>query len=532
MDISNEELPVVAQGFETRQAQWMVLAAAVLGVSVDILFHGERLGISFPIWAVLSIAAMIITARQQDALPEKVFLLPVVITLHAALAAVRMEPLSRSLNVLAVLVLFAIWLRDFRGGGWLSFGWVRVLWSLISIPVEMAFRPWGVLGAVSSRAAGDSRTRSTMLAVLRGVLLAIPVLLIFGGLLSAADLVFSDVMTDLLHWFDVEWLRRALNHLLFIAAALVLSLGALVTALRDQPPVDADAWVRRRIPRFIGTVETLILLVSVNALFLLFVVIQVRYFFGGELNITAAGYTYAEYARRGFSELVIVAFLSLGMISLLNAWGKWENVRTWFKGLCVLLVGEVAVMLVSAFQRLMLYEQAYGFTRLRLYTHVAIVWLGIALMVFLVLLILEQTRHTVLLAAAVASGFILTLNAINVDARIVRQNHTRYLDAGKLDTSYFLELSFDAVPAMVDVLDSVRGDEQEAMLANLACQRTRIAVQQDESGWPSTHLSRIQATAALGSIEDELEGYEVIHGDSGWIVRWDGGEQYCGWYWD
>jgi len=514
------------------QAGWMIAAATVLGVSVDLLFRGERLGISFVIWAALCVLALGWTAARQGLLPGRAFLLPAFILPLAGFTAVRMEPLSVGLSMAAVLVLFAIWVRDFRAGGWLDMGWLEAAWSVISVPVEAVFRPWRVLGAASERLAGDSGTRRTSLAVLRGLLLAVPALFIFGGLLSAADLIFSDVMEQALAWFDWDVLQEVLGHVLLILISAVFFLGVLVTALRERPQADENSWMRKGFAPFVGMIETLMLLGAVDALFLVFVVIQFRYFFGGEANISAAGYTYAEYARQGFGELVAVAFLSLGLILLLARWSKRSEQRIWFNALAALLIGEVGVMLVSAFNRLLLYEAAYGFTRLRLYTHVAIVWLGVVLAVFLVLLLAERTTRSVLLAAGAAIGFIFSLNVINVDAHIVRQNTARYLQSGELDTSYLLELSFDAVPAMVEAVDSVAGEEQDYMLAALACKRTRIEVQREETGWPSANLSRARASGALESVAEELSNYEVLQGDSGWVVQWEGEEMYCGFYWD
>jgi len=532
MDHPTEENGTKGTGAAIQQMGWMIAAAVVLGIGVDILFHGERLGISFSLWAMLSIAAMLLIAWKQAMLPKHVLLLPAAILVLSAFTAVRLEPMSTALNIASVLVLFAVWVRDFRAGQWLDFGWVQLIWSVISVPVEALFRPWRTLAAVSESLAGENQARKMLLAVLRGLLITIPIVMVFGVLLSAADVIFSDTLENILSWFDWAWFRDAIGHVLLILFAALFSLGAMVTALTDRPVVNKDSRLQKVFPPFIGMIETFILLGAVDALFLLFVSIQFRYFFGGAENISAAGYTYADYARQGFSELVLVAFLSLGLILALSRWSKRKERKGWFNGLSVLLVGEVGVMLVSAFNRLLLYEEAYGFTRLRLYTHAAILWLGITLAAFLVLLLIERIERTVLLAGIAAVGFILTLDGINVDASIVQRNHLRYLDSGRLDTGYFLELSFDAVPAMVEVLDSVRGDERETMLANLACQRTRLDIQMEESGWPSTHFSRIQADAALTSIEDELEGYDVNLGDSGWIVRWDGGEQYCGWYWD
>lgn len=68
------------------------------------------------------------------------------------------------------------------------------------------------------------------------------------------------------------------------------------------------------IPLFLGFVELSIVLGSVVTLFTIFVVMQFQYFFGGHTNINVEGFTYSEYARRGFGELVTVAFFALLML--------------------------------------------------------------------------------------------------------------------------------------------------------------------------------------------------------------------------
>ena len=89
------------------------------------------------------------------------------------------------------------------------------------------------------------------------------------------------------------------------------------------------------------------------------------------------------------------------------------------------LVGLVSVILISALKRLLLYENAYGFTRLRTYTHVAIYWMGLLFVVFLVLLITGHLRRFALAGALCAVGFVATLNLLNVDAFITTRNTTR-----------------------------------------------------------------------------------------------------------
>jgi len=118
--------------------------------------------------------------------------------------------------------------------------------------------------------------------------------------------------------------------------------------------------------------EAAIILGSVDLLFAFFVSIQFQYFFGGQANIKIEGFTYAEYAPAGFHRVVVVAVLSLLALpgsqyadsppdsrpAARLLWpGHWPGLHG----------GDHSGPLPT--KRLVLYEQAYGFSRLsaRLY---------------------------------------------------------------------------------------------------------------------------------------------------------------------
>jgi hypothetical protein len=224
-----------------------------------------------------------------------------------------------------------------------------------------------VVGHRARREAGGRRFLSRFAP---GAALAV----VFLALLSAADLVFGDYVELALRWIDLDKLIDWTARLLVVLISAVFLLGALVAALR--PPGDRKLFGEDPplVQPFLGFTETAIVLSLVLLVFLSFVAVQFTYLFGGQANIHAAGYTYAEYARRGFGELLAVALLALAMIYLLAAVTRLgtRRQRMVFFALCSGIVLLVTVMLASAFQRLVLYEQAYGFSRLRTYTHVAI----------------------------------------------------------------------------------------------------------------------------------------------------------------
>ena len=312
-----------------------------------------------------------------------------------------------------------------------------------------------------------------------------------------------------------------------ILAGLV-SLGALVYALRDSEQTGQIGKEKLLVKPFLGFTEATVVFVGVNLVFLGFVIIQFTYLFGGEANITAAGYTYSEYARRGFGELVFVAFLSLGLVYSLASVTKRDSPRQrgWFRWLSAFQVSMVGVMLVSALRRLLLYEDAYGFTRLRTYTHVAIFWIGFALVGFLALLFLRRLRAFAGVAILCSLGFTASLYLLNIDRFIVQRNIARYEATEDIDSHYLMTLSLDAVPELAVFAarapEEVRGD----LLPLLACVRAQLKKQ--PLSWPSTHAARSRAEALLDRIAPVLEPYFPFRGRFGsWGVLVEGEEWDC-----
>lgn len=490
---------------------WLSLTALGLGLIVEILFYKRALGVSFPIWAVAVCVAGLGMAWAESRRPaqgSRWLIAPVVV--FALLAFVRLEPLTLFLDVVTVLCLFAVWVRTFRTGGVLEFGWIDFLVALAWVPLEAIIRPWPVLGKANRQAFGDRGVNSRLMGILRGLLLAIPILVVLALLLTAADVIFADVLREAFEWLDLEWLADFAWRVVIVLVSGVFFLGALVTALRDPGERKLIGRDKPIVGPFIGLTESTVVLVAVDLLFALFVFIQFRYLFGGQANITPTGYTYSEYARRGFGELVAVAVLSLGLILGLGAYTRRETgvQRNWFLGLSTAMVSMLGVILASAYLRLQLYEQAYGFTRLRAYTHMAILWMGVALLVFLLLLFLDRLRAFAPAAVGVALGFAFTLNLLNVDDFVVRRNAERARAGYELDISYLTSLSEDAVPALARVAVDASPGDRAALLPHLACWQAALE-QRPQAGWPSTHLAVIRGQTALEPWSEILSGYRV-----------------------
>ncbi|MEJ2561635.1 MAG: DUF4173 domain-containing protein [Anaerolineales bacterium] len=508
-----------------RSPRSLSLMAIILGVLFEILFDGHPTGISFPIWITACLLALVGMAQNEGIQPAKPeYLLSIPIVVLSGFTCLRQEPDTGILSMFITILIFAVW-----------------IFSLL----ECLFG-WGPVAAAAVRQTiGARATKNKLIAILRGLLLALPVFFLFLALLASADLVFADYVRKAFQWLDLDRLIQILRRLFIILFATALSLGALVMALRKREE-NIAGHAQKSSSQILGIIEGAVVLIVIDLLFGAFVAIQFAYLFGGEANITAAGYNYSEYARRGFFELTVLAVLSLGFIIGLSRWTKRESTseKNWFTALSTCLVALMGVILASAVKRLLLYENAYGFTRLRTYTHVAIAWMGVMFAVFLVLLYRERLRRFAPVAALGVLGFTLTLNVLNVDAFIVRQNIKRYTDrenteivregitrvgagSAELDLHYLFDLSYDGVPGLVDFADAAQGEIRTELLSQLACERGKLNARMESLKWPSLHFSRLGAQKALDGIANLLDEYPVTHSRTDWVVEVNGEYEAC-----
>jgi hypothetical protein len=483
---------------------WLTIA---VGWIFDFLFWDKVAGVSFPIFVIVALSAGFFLARQQGLIPAKNtlwLLLP--IAFFATMTVIRLEPLTRFLNVVATLIFMGLLAHSFLGGGWWLYTFKDYIASAFNLGVDALVRQVAIFNAQpkeeKSSEEKKGKTRQAF-AILRGLLLALPIILILTALLAEADPIFEQNVDKFLKIFKIENLGEYIFRGIYILIFAYLLMGVLLHAFYKNHDEGIAAGEKPWISRFLGFIEAVIVLGSTNLLFLAFVVIQFQYFFGGRENITLEGYTYAEYARRGFGELVTVAIISLMLFLGLSSVTKREGERQGniFSAFGIVLVALVNVILVSSFQRLHLYELAYGYTRLRIYTHVFIIWLGLLLAAVVVLELLKRQRHFAFSALMVAVGFIISLNILNVDAFIARQNANRVQAGEELDITYLASLSEDVVPALGKIYTGASGSGEllEEITGAIAC---HAAVNGDYDygnhpyqnyTWQSFHLARYQA---------------------------------------
>ncbi|HEX6533174.1 MAG TPA: DUF4173 domain-containing protein [Gemmatimonadaceae bacterium] len=439
------------------------MLVAALGATIGFMASP---GINWGIWTAVAALGLALAARFGAGVTPEAAALLVVAVILAGGAAVTANPVFLALVLCGTTTLMAVALRLTAGTRAENVG----LAQIITAPPRGAIACVGEAGRRAAEAIAATRAGRGVPAA-RGAVIAIPLVVIFALLLSQADPTFALVRDDLARELSrITLLPRAV----FFLALGVLTLGAYGIALRagDAPVTVAIPAARPAAARggaaTLGVTERAIVLGSVSGVFALFLLLQVAYLFGDPGAAAGSGMTYAEYARRGFGELTVAASMASALILVLERFaggrlggdadgaGKGELARgeRLVRMLALVLIALVQLLLDSAYRRVTLYEQAYGFTASRLYAQTYMIVMSLAL----VALGYEvwggiDARRLTRRVAVLGTGALIALTYWNHQAWIARQNLARWERTGKLDVAYLTgSLSPDALPTVAAAL--------------------------------------------------------------------------------
>lgn len=545
----------------TKTGLEILLAAAVIGLLGNLLLRQTPWGLNAFLFVTAFTGGMIVVAyrHRPELLTIRNLALQGAMVFFASMFVVRDAEELLVWDTFAILILMGVLvLPNFginqRVAGAFHYV-VGFLWSGIS----SGLGSFVLLGSdIEWSKMPGNRLSKSIFSVLRGLAVALPLLLIFGALFMAADAAFEGMinrafnfevetivshvmLTSILAWLTAGYFRGALvDH--FVPAVPVepavspipkaddvhqktegrtfdesfvdkftaepadssnsLPEGASVLEhinRSDPPNADgkssppheggvaapttdgADGVVLSSEPKkrdwqnfdnsslpsvfTLGTVETVIILGLVNFLFLSFVVMQVPYLFGGmDLVQNTPDFKLAEYARRGFGELVTVAALVLPML-LLSHWllrketKRLEGIFRIFAGIQIALL---FVIMASAFQRLILLtgELGYGWTTVRFYPMVFMIWLAVVF-VWFGLTVLRGKRNNFAWGALWSAIILLgATNLMNPHDFIARKNIQLMQQGREFDAGYNASLSQDAVPVVIANLDLLSPRDQ------------------------------------------------------------------------
>ncbi len=531
---------------KTKTGLEILEAALLLGILGDVLLRVTPWGLNIFLLIGALVAAMLMLTlrRRSDFLSRQTIALHVALVFFAAMFVWRDSIQLKLLNSLAILAILSLLTLPALKIKAKIAGIFHYAFALVWSGINTVFAPFYLLfGDIKWKTLPQKGWTKHLAAVLRGVAIATPILLIFGALFMAADAVFQGIIEQtfrinpeilfthifligLFSWIVAGYLRGSLFG--FFASETpeakpeiktqTLSItenkeDEKVDGKEVKPPEKTKSWDWRNfdnsvMPKLftLGAIEMSIVLGLINLLFLGFVIVQIPYLFGGmDLVQNTPDFKLADYARRGFGELVTVAALVLPIL-LVSHWLLRKDSPTnekIYRFLAGIQIALLFVIMISATQRLVLLtgNLGYGLTTVRLYPMVFMIWLALVF-VWFALTVLRNAREQFAWGALWSAFFVLgTLHVLNPDDFIVRTNVRLMQEGRTFDSFYVSELSDDAVPALLENLPTM-SFEQQCVVKNKISYRFNQA--QTENDFRTWNWSRFTARNAMNNQAETL----------------------------
>ncbi len=373
----------------------------------------------------------------------------------------RSDPALIFVNTAMVLVLLAVGAGYSHKGDAFDTSVRRNVAHTVAMGLEWAF---GLsMGFRWLKKAGESRTAGP---VIRGALIAAPILIVFAVLLASADEVFAGLLlfTDF---------ASALSHLIAAGFLAVLAFGYVSRAAHETEAPDSTFNLR-----MLGPIEVAIILGSLALLFAGFTVTQFVVALGGAATVLETeGLTQAQHAREGFFELLFAAGLAGLVVGAVRAFRTIPGEKTsddngdenndepeeavesstgrdWFVPFAVTTLGLTIALAAFSLQRFVLYVGSFGLTLERVWAIATVITI-IGLLALYIADIVGLRRATSWYPTTALLGIaalVFVLNFINPGARVADYNMSR-ADTIDLDAFTVARLPDDAIPEVVSNLD-------------------------------------------------------------------------------
>jgi hypothetical protein len=412
----------------------------------------------------------------------------------AAYFFISANELVKFLNFTFFGLVFAYWITlSFKQNlekGFSAYTPVELLKTVAVTPLlSLGVLPKAVLSLGKKGGKGKN-----IILILAGVVIAAPFTMIVISLLASADYAFQKMFQFIYDNLFENGIKYIFQFAFGIPVAIYL-FGLLYAYAKNRVP---SKITKENADKFSENLRRAPLLLVCSALtplcliYIIYFIAQANYFLSGLKWVLPAGFSFAEYARRGFFELSAVSFINLFVIclSLLLA-QKTQNGKTlkiYITALCCFTV----LLIVTAISKMLMYISSYGLTPLRVYT----TWFMLLLFLIFLFIIFKQLLPKFKAARWVGRAFIamfLILMFSNTDALIAKYNIDRYLSGtlNEVDFEMLGNLSDSAAPYVQKLCDNQSSEVRENAKKWINSRKERISAR---NSWKELNLPRIYLT--------------------------------------
>lgn len=346
-----------------------------------------------------------------------------------------------NMNKLGIFILMISFLlhQCYEDEGW---GFTHYLYAIVRTvfgALGAFFTPYADFCAVCALKYKDKKNHTRLLSIVIGLSISFPLLYVILALLSSADMIFDRIFTE--YVWDFLWRIHFAKHFWGVLWSIIAGLligYSLFSFIREEMIIQNEKNRRTGEPLIAITFTSLL-----SVVYILFCLIQIAGLFLGHMTLPD-GFTYSEYARQGFFQLLFVCVINLSLVLICLAFFKENRI---LKILLTLISSCTYIMIISSAMRMALYIKAYGLTFLRIFVLWALVVIFL-LMTGIIISIYQGKFPLFRYSMMVVTILYIALSFSRPDYFIAKYN----VHAGKTTGNeyYLYHLSADAAPILLN----------------------------------------------------------------------------------
>ena len=479
----------------------IIIGSIILSILQSILFWDKKPGISVLIFVIATFAILIYTMYKNDSIKNKKALrFSVPIILLGATYFIFNNLFFKKINGIAIIILFFIMC-------------IYLNKDKIKIPQFFYKILTIIMGTLESIAEVLSylkkfkinikyQNNEKIFKILKAILISLPIVAIVIILLMSADSIFADLFSGIFELIgkikSFAGLTNIAGRITVIIILFLFFAGFLINISSKNTMFTQEDEEQESHGIKIENITINTILTILNIIYLIFSTIQFTSLFSQIGN--AEGFNYAEYAREGFFQLMFVSFINFGVLFVANI-NKKEieiNSKIYKKMMSLLIIVFTIIIIISAFYRMNLYEQEYGYTYLRLFVYF-ILATEVILTIPIILYILEKNINLLKSSIIIVTTMYVVLNFINIDNLIAKRNIDRYFEnSGKrtIDIDYLMEnTGTDAVQEMLRLLNAK--DKKISRRIKEYLKSGKEEYEDKKKYWQEFNLSKLNAEILL-----------------------------------
>jgi hypothetical protein len=501
--MSEDNLNLNRDNLPKNTAILILIGSILLGLLFNMLFYKHIPAVSCTIFVIAFYILFFICFKNKLIKNFGINIILVIFILLLSLTySLYTNPIFMCLNLFTIPLLIAaqtILTANKNIYAWYDIRFLNdIIYGVLHGAFTYIFKPLKVISEmVNLRPANGKHT--TLNKVIKGIIISLPLLFIIVELLASADEVFKNILDSFGNLFANLNINSFVSQVIIIIIISLLAFSYLWSLSMDK--VHDKAMVsmcESKLKTQIDQIIVITMLTMICIVYTLFIFIQFAYLFGSINSSLPANFTYAEYARRGFWELLMVTLINLSILIInIIFTEKIKNKATLvIKLLNSFLIFCTCIILFSAHFRMSLYENMYGYTYLRVFTHSFMLYISVLLFTILIKVWYEKLSlpKYYLIISIIAY---IAINFANVDSLIANRNIRRYENTGKIDIYYLANLSYEAVPQLVNLLPEL--ETKDAKNAKVLADSLYIKNEnlKQYSDWQSFNLSANKAKKLL-----------------------------------